>query len=107
MLYDAFYIVTGLEDCKVKGNLMQNEGQFMKRISGTVAKGLVIGLLLVAWLFVSGAWGKPTTPEQAKTVVANWLAQEAQPLGAPLGGQVREVQTFKDRAGNPLITWSA
>lgn len=73
----------------------------MKRLSGTVVTGLVFGLLSVALFLATGAWAKPTTPEQAKTVVANWLAQEAQPLGAPLGGQVREVQTFKDSDGNP------
>ena len=74
----------------------------MKRLSGTMAKGLLIGLLFVAWLLVTGAWAKPTTPEQAKTVVANWLSLDAQPLGSPLGQQVKEVQTVADDLGKPL-----
>ena len=52
-------------------------------------------------LFATAAWAKPTTPEQARSVVSNWLGLEAAPMGAPLGGQVREVQTFNDASGNP------
>ena len=73
----------------------------MKRISNTVAKGLVIGLLVVVMLSATGAWATPTTPEQARGVVQNWLGKEAAPMGSPLGGQIREVQTFTDSDGNP------
>lgn len=72
----------------------------MKRLSGTVAKGL--GISLLSLLFVTGAWAKPTTSKQAKTVVANWLGLEAQPLGSALGQTIKEVQTFADDSGKPL-----
>ena len=61
------------------------------------ASSLVLAVLLLA----SGAWASPTTPEQAKNVVLNWIGKDALPLGAPLGRQIKEVQTFPDAAGNP------
>ena len=73
----------------------------MKRISGTIPVRLVICLLAAVSLAVSAAWAKPTTPDQARKVVLNWVGKEARPLGAPLGGQIKEVQTFPDAAGNP------
>jgi len=57
--------------------------------------------LVILLLFAAGAWARPTTPEQAKNAVLNWLGKEARPMGAPLGGQIKEVQTFIDRAGSP------
>jgi len=62
---------------------------------------IVASLLVVILLSAGGAWAGPTTPEQAKALVQNWLGREARPLGAPLGGQIRQVQTFADAAGNP------
>ena len=56
---------------------------------------------MAALLFATAAWANPTTPEQARSVVLNWLGLEAAPLHAPLGGQVSEVQTFADGSGNP------
>ena len=73
----------------------------MKRISGTILVRLVICLLVAVLLAVSAAWAKPTTPDQAKKVVLNWLGKDAVPLGAPLGRQIKEVQTFTDGAGAP------
>jgi hypothetical protein len=66
----------------------------MKRRSGILAVGLAIWLLAAALLAVSGAWAKPTTPEQARTLVLNWLGLDAAPLGARLGRQIKQVQTF-------------
>ncbi len=60
-----------------------------------------ICLLVAGLLAATGAWAKPTTPEQATAVVQNWLAKEATPMGSPLGGQIREVQTFNGSDGNP------
>ncbi|MEW6659884.1 MAG: hypothetical protein AB1424_14595 [Thermodesulfobacteriota bacterium] len=54
----------------------------MKRLSGTLAVWLVTWLLLTALLAVSRAWAEPTTPEQARIVVHNWLGLNARPLGA-------------------------
>lgn len=71
----------------------------MKRVSGNLSIGIVIYLLVVV-LSASGAWAKPTTPEQAKSVVMNWLGLEALPMGAPLGNQFKEVKTF-NYGGNP------
>jgi len=67
----------------------------MKRWSGTLSVRLLVWLLAAVLLTVSGAWAKPTTPEQARTVVLNWLGLDAAPLGAALGRQIKEVQTFK------------
>ncbi len=73
----------------------------MKRISGTIPVRLVICLLAAVLLAVSAAWAKPTTPDQAKKVVLNWVGKDALPLGAHLGRQTKEVQTFPDAAGVP------
>lgn len=66
----------------------------MRRPSGTIAVWLLIWLLSAVLLAVPGAWAKPTTPQQAQTAVMNWLGLDAMPLGAPMGRQVKEVQTF-------------
>lgn len=52
--------------------------------------------LLTAWLApVTDAWARPTTSEQARTVVLNWLRlHPPQPLGAAKSGQIKEVRTF-------------
>ena len=52
----------------------------------------VIFLLIIMFLTVSGAWAKPTTPEQARAVVENWLALDAAPLGSPLGQHITEAK---------------
>jgi hypothetical protein len=54
----------------------------------------VIGLLALILSLPVGVWAKPTTPEQARTVVENWLGLEAAPLGAALGRQLLEVKTY-------------
>ena len=66
----------------------------MRRLSGTLDICLLVWLLATTLLVVTGAWAKPTTPEQARTVVLNWLGLDALPLNAPLGRQIKEVQTF-------------
>lgn len=73
----------------------------MKRVPLVPAVNVVIVFLSAILLFAGGAWAKPTTPEQARGVVLNWLGLEAAPMGAPLGGQIKEVQTFTDASGNP------
>ncbi len=58
-------------------------------------------VLLAIMLSASWAWAKPTTPEQARRVVQNWLSREATPLGARLGRQIREVKTFNGETSTP------
>jgi hypothetical protein len=65
------------------------------RLSGRVA----IGFLALLLLWISGAWANPTTSDQARTVVANWLYLAPHPLGQPLAQQVKDVRTFADASG--------
>ena len=73
----------------------------MKSLSGLRFIRMAIYLAMAVLLLAEGAWGKPTTPDQAKKVVLNWLGQDATPMGALLGRQIKEVQTFTDPAGAP------
>jgi hypothetical protein len=57
--------------------------------------------LVISLLFTTCVWARPTTPEQAKNVVQNWLGKEPRPMGAPLGEQIKEIQIFTDSSGSP------
>ena len=61
-----------------------------------------VALLAMALIVAPGARAKPTTPEQAKQVVQNWLSLDSQPLGAFLGPHVQEVQTYYYDTGAPV-----
>ncbi len=63
--------------------------------------GWLICLVLLVFAPVA-AWAKPTTPDQARRVVQNWLLLDLKPLGCPLGQTVARVQTFRDAGGSPL-----
>jgi hypothetical protein len=63
------------------------------------AAALWLVISLLAPFLVTGAWARPTTPEQARRVVLNWLTLDPQPLGARLSPQVKEVQTFANATG--------
>jgi hypothetical protein len=55
---------------------------------------------LSCWLVTAAtAWAKPTSPEQARLIVSNWLILKERHLGAVLGNRVQEVQTFSDKTG--------
>lgn len=56
-----------------------------------------IFVVMAVMFFAHGARAKPTTPEQAQTVVLNWLSKDAAPLGASLGLKITEVQTFNNK----------
>jgi len=73
----------------------------MKRLSGLRFIRIAIYLAMAVLLFAEGVWASPTTQGQAEKVVLNWLRKGAVPLGAPLGRQIKEVQTFTDSAGTP------
>jgi len=66
----------------------------------------VIALLLCAaclWL-ARPEWvsAEPVGTEQVYSVVAGWLGLNHQPLGATVGQQIAQVQSFSDAAGNVL-----
>lgn len=48
------------------------------------------------------SWGRPTTQEQAKKVVAGWLRADPRPLGATLGRHVKKADTFTNDDGEPI-----
>lgn len=52
----------------------------MDRSRSRVPGGLAVSLLVIILLLASGAWARPTTPEEAGNVVTNWLGLEARPL---------------------------
>lgn len=64
------------------------------KILSKIAFCLLTWLLTALLLGVPSSWARPTTPQQARTAVLNWLGLDARPLGAPMGRQIREVQTF-------------
>ncbi|HEY3324272.1 MAG TPA: C10 family peptidase [Planctomycetota bacterium] len=72
-------------------------------LSGNRSK-CACGRLLALCLLFSGAltFGAATTPEQAQAAVTGWLKLDANPLGAALGQQIKEVKTFTDEAGATL-----
>lgn len=50
---------------------------------------------------VTGAWARPTTPEEAKNVVMNWLGLDAQPMNAAMSQQVKEVRSYPGPDATP------
>lgn len=68
----------------------------MKKNAFAIQMRLAIFSFAVVLLSVTGAIAAPTTPEDAKKVVINWLRAEATPMNAALGGQVGKVETFAD-----------
>lgn len=69
--------------------------QFLKKMSPKV--GAV--LFLILWFLPASVLAAPTTPGQAQRVVQGWLSRNGRPLGAILGQQVREVQSFRAQTG--------
>ncbi len=73
----------------------------MKRVSDSPFLRQVICFVAVVLSYATGAWAFPTTADQARNMVQNWLSLEELPMGSPLGGQIKELQTFLDSAGDP------
>jgi len=73
----------------------------MGRSLNRVPARLAISLLVIILLSATGAWARPTTPEEAGNMVTNWLGLEARPLGAGLGQQVKQVKSFPGPEGGP------
>jgi hypothetical protein len=60
---------------------------------------LSLSILLVATV---GLWARVTTPQEARWVVAGWLADNVEPFGLQLGRDVAHVETFPGHAGEPI-----
>ena len=59
-------------------------------------------LLASSLLLAFSVSGSEVSSETAVAIVRNWLRFDRIPLGEPLGNQVKEVETFKDKSGNVL-----
>ncbi|HEY3760175.1 MAG TPA: C10 family peptidase [Verrucomicrobiae bacterium] len=60
--------------------------------------------LMLACIFClkNNAPAAPVAAATAKTIVNNWLSSDANPLGAHLGSQIQNVDTYPDKNGLPL-----
>jgi hypothetical protein len=73
----------------------------MAKSAGSIFGRVAACLLALVLAAVPVAWAKPTTPEQAGRLVANWLALESQPLGNLMGQGVKEVESYPGPDGLP------
>jgi hypothetical protein len=60
---------------------------------------LAVILFLIPGFFPASAPAAPTTADQARRVVQGWLARDGRPLGAIMGQQIKEVQSFQGQNG--------
>jgi len=58
--------------------------------------GPALVFILAVLLLCGSLWGRPTTADEARTVVAGWLKLNTRPLGMTLGRDVMNVETFID-----------
>jgi len=66
-------------------------------------KGIILTAVFVLWHLCCGILlASPTTAYQAEKVVKGWLKTAANPLGTPLGQQVKEVKTFTNNSKQPI-----
>lgn len=73
----------------------------MKKSPCTVLIRLAVISFAAVLFLATWAQARQTTPEEAKTIVMNWLHSEAKPMNTALGGQIRQVQTFDDAHISP------
>ena len=73
----------------------------MKRLAAHLLRILLANTCVIVFGTVV-IFAAPTSPEQARAVVENWLLLDASPLDAFAGGQIREVEVFKDDSDKPL-----
>jgi len=73
----------------------------MKRLRAQIVKIFTLCACLLAF-GISITTAAPTTPEQARAVVENWLSLDATPLDTSIGEQVREIEVFSDESEKPL-----
>lgn len=67
-------------------------------------KKIKVWLLLAAFLIspVSAVMAAPTSADDARIAVYNWLGLNSKPMDMQLSREVREVKTFQDDSGAPL-----
>lgn len=63
--------------------------------------GIVFMTIWLLLLLCSSLSARPTTEYEAEMVVIGWLKVSPQPLGANLGRQVKNIETYIDDAGRP------
>ena len=62
----------------------------------------IVFIAFLAILLLCGSlWARQMTEYEAEMVVSGWLKVNPQPLGANLGRQVRDIETFTDDADRP------
>ncbi|MHC4324148.1 MAG: C10 family peptidase [Planctomycetota bacterium] len=64
-------------------------------------KCIVYITVLAVLLLCGGLWARQTTEYEAEMVVSGWLKVSPQPLGANLGRQVKDIETFVGRDDRP------
>lgn len=73
----------------------------MKKLLGCIMGKTVVCFLLFILASATGAWARPTTPEEAKNVVINWLSMDGRPMEAGMSRQVKKVRSFPGPEGSP------
>jgi hypothetical protein len=58
-------------------------------------------LTCLLWL-AAGVFGAQVDDQTAASTVKGWLQLDQTPFGEPLGGQIKNVETFKDASGVPM-----
>lgn len=59
-------------------------------------------IIILSLLLFSNLYAVPMTADDAELVVTGWLKANEQPLGASLGREVLNVETFNDDSGNAI-----
>ncbi|MGD1083963.1 MAG: C10 family peptidase, partial [Verrucomicrobiota bacterium] len=63
---------------------------------------ILVFVLMAMFMLPKGVLAAPKNADDARQLVVEWLKRDPTPLGAALGGQVKEVQTFRDDKGEPV-----
>ncbi len=58
--------------------------------------------LFILLVTADGLGARVTTPQEARLVVAGWLADGVEPFGMQLGAEIANVETFTGGAGEPV-----
>ena len=62
-------------------------------------------VFIAVWLLLllgSVLWARPTTEYEAEMVVSGWLKASPEPLGAVLGRQIRDIETYSHDSDRPV-----
>ncbi len=70
--------------------------------AGNFSRFLSIVFISVLLFFTSFISAEPVNREKAEKLVVGWLKAEERPLGAKLGGTIRETVVYNDEAGDVL-----